>query len=283
MEQNTGTVIQNEEPVKRVSKKEIILISLIVIFLLTSLVLGYLYLMELNEEDNLSDVNINVPVEDAETSENIEVTRFDDGTIATKTAWEYSPTPTVKATASEGWELKTKIYEKISNFATEIPESEMIIGDVSFQIFKGNELVAFLSYVTDTGGAGGIFYNFPDSDPEIYESMLEKSEEEDSSISVVEVDEGEYSLFNLFGLEVRRVGNVYMPNVNEKDTYYFTNPLDPIMFYFGQEGPQYEVYYNGEKNDSEVKYMLRVSTTEEMPSEEDLLIVDSILESFEIE
>lgn len=206
-----------------------------------------------------------------------EFSRYDDGSIATKRYWKYSYIPFVNADVPNGWKVKTKVFEETKFLATEIPESEKVEGNLSLEIFKGQELIAYLSYVTDTGGLGGTYINFPDSDPEIYQSMLEASLDEDSFISVTTVKEGEYSKLNIFGREVRRVGMFYVPNINQKDNYYFTNPLEPVLFYFGENGPQYNV--NNERNDANVKYVIRVVHS---LSEEDLLIVDSILESLEL-
>lgn len=214
-----------------------------------------------------------------------EVSEFDDGTIATETYLKYSLIPTVKADVPKGWKVKTIVYKEQINYAATPDESEKIVGDVSIEIYKGTNLIASVVSVTDTGGAGGVYYHFSDSDPEVYESMLQYSIEGDSPIfvvSVVEVNDGEYTKLDLFGLEVRRVDDMYVPNTNEKDTYYFTNPLDPVLLYFEEEGPSYEVYYDDVINlDGVIKYVLWVDTESSL-MEEDLLILDSILDSMEL-
>lgn len=211
-----------------------------------------------------------------------EVSEFDDGTIATETYLKYSLIPTVKADVPKGWKVKTIVYKEQINYAATPDESEKIVGDVSIEIYKGTNLIASVVSITDTGGAGGVYYHFSDSDPEVYESMLQSSTQEDSPISVVEVNDGEYTKLDLFGLEVRRVDDMYVPNTNEKDTYYFTNPLDPVLFYFDEEGPSYELYYDDVISlDGVIKYALWVDR-ESNPTEEDMLIIDSILDSMEL-
>lgn len=211
-----------------------------------------------------------------------EVGDDEEGEIYYEVYWKHSLIPTVKADVPKGWEVKTIVYSNVVNYATDTEESEKIVGDVSIEIYKNGGSMASLSAITDTGGAGGVYYHFPDSDPEVYESMLEASMEEDSLITVREIGEGEYTKINLLGLEVRRVNDVYVPNTNEKDTYYFTNSLDPVLFYFDNTGPSYEVYYNGVINSENIsKFELRIDEANS-PSEEDLLIVDSILDSMEL-
>lgn len=202
-----------------------------------------------------------------------------DGDISQKEYIKYSLIPTIKADLPNSWSIKSITYKE--NITVLDNSNEKILGDVSFEIYKDDKLVADLSAVTDTGGIGGIFYKFQDSDPEILAQMEELTSYPDSSISIVDVNEGEYTKLTLFGQEIRRVGNEYIPNVNEKEEYYFTTPLNPVLFYFGNEGPKYELYYSGKQStDNTPKYSLTVDKGD--ISEEDLLILDSILESMEM-
>jgi len=205
----------------------------------------------------------------------------DDDGIYRKSYSRYSLSPLVLVDVPEGWNVKTKVYEEIFYLATEIPESERYEGLLSVEIYKEDELMGSLSYVGDTGGSGGTYINFPDSNPEIYESMLKASLDESNNIYVKSVNEGEYSKFELFGEEVRRVGHFYVPNINKEDVYYFTNPLDPVLFYFEENGPQYDFYFNNKKDNEHVSEY-DISILADNPSEEDLVIVDSILGSISL-
>ena len=187
--------------------------------------------------------------------------------------FRYDLVPTVEATLPKGWSLKTyngRVEE----------QGEKLTGIVNIEIYKEKELVSEIYAVTDTGGAGGTYYNFQDSDPEISSERLEASLSEDPNVEYIEVGENEYSKLTIFGLESRRIGNDIVPNVNEKETYYFTNPLDPVLFYFEDEGIKYKVFYNNEESlDMESKYGIAIY---DGFSEEDLKELDGILNTLEV-
>jgi len=88
------------------------------------------------------------------------------GEVYSEVYWKYALIPTVEADLPTGWKVKTIVYSEVKNYATGTEESEKIVGDVSIEIYKDGALMASVSSVTDTGGAGGVYYNFPDSDPE---------------------------------------------------------------------------------------------------------------------
>jgi hypothetical protein len=211
-----------------------------------------------------------------------EISRYENGDISSKEYWKYSLFPIVDAEVPDGWSIKSKIYAETVFTATDPVETEKLTGDVSIEIYKGEDLVTSLMAVTGVGGMGGVYYNFPDSDPDKLEDMIEASKKEDSYIEVVNVGVGEYSEVNLFGLEVRRVGLSYVPNIYEGEKEYFSNALEPVLFHFGDEsGPQYKLYYNGElQEDCGDKYILRVLA--DNPTEDDMETVDSILDSMEM-
>ena len=187
--------------------------------------------------------------------------------------FRYDLVPAVKATLPKDWSIKT-LNKRVDE------QGEMLTGIVNIEIFKEKELVSEIYAVTDTGGAGGTYYNFSDSDPEISSEMLEASLSEDPNIEYIEVEENEYSKLTIFGLESRRVGNDIVPNVNEKDTYYFTNPTNPVLFYFENGDIEFKVFYNGkESSDMQPKYGIQVN---EGFSEVDLKELDGILNTLEV-
>lgn len=179
----------------------------------------------------------------------------------------YSLISEIESDMPLGWKIKTQNYI--------ISGSEEIRGLAGIDIYKEKVLVCQISAVTDTGGIGGKYYNFPDSNPSISERMRENSE----LISFIQVGEEEYSNLNIFNTEARRVEYNIVPNIDE-DGRYFTNPLDPVLFYFDNHGPSFEVYYSNTKAEEyESKY--QISLDEEL-KEEDLLLVDKILSSIKL-
>lgn len=212
---------------------------------------------------------------------------------------KFSLTPMVNANIPKGWSVKTTNYRSEKN---PYGKREVVTGNLTIAIYKGRELVASLTAVTGLGGGGGVFYKFPDSKTEeveaFRETMLEAHDEwgETELYRIEEIKEGEYTEIKLFGLRVRRVkgryGPQYLPNTNKVEDGHFTAPTNHPIYFFAEDfkdnGPNHQIhYYNnaGELTDEwqGSAYQLHFNNECEQTcsAEENLLIVDSILNSME--
>jgi hypothetical protein len=219
----------------------------------------------------------------------------------------YTLIPTVIADIPKGWSVKTTNYRKWTTKLTtpydNTEEEQILKGEVSIEIYKEKELVAYLTALTELGGLGGVFYKFPDSDPkevEDFEKEILKSEQEGGLpgiFSIKEVKKDEYTEIDLFGIKTRRLkGNqspIYLPNTNKDEGEHFTAPTNNLIIFLSEDfkdGPSYQVfYYNKEDSKLETNYKgaayllhLNNECGQACLTEENLLTVDSILNSMEL-
>jgi hypothetical protein len=186
--------------------------------------------------------------------------------------------PQVKAQTPQGWSIKTtnKKIEK-SPYVEDI----IVTGLVDILVYKEKELVGGIYSVGDTGGMGALFYKFPNYDPEIYANVENM---DDDIKTVVDVEEGDYTEIEVLGNRIRRVENRYIQNDSENPEEYFGNIGSIFLFSF--DSPLFEYCYDYQAESQEESnlicmdhYVIRI---EDDLEEEDLLILDSILESMEV-
>jgi len=216
----------------------------------------------------------------------------------------YSLIPTVIADIPKGWSVKTTNYRKWVTLKTPYDNADEVVkGEVSIEIYKEKKLMAYLTALTGLGGGGGTFYKFPDSNPnevENFRQAMLKSEEtwgEPGLLSIQEINEGEYTEIDFFGLRTRRVKDKYepkyLPNTNKEEGGHFAAPTNnPINFLIEdfKDGPSFQTYYYNKDNGSlEYSYQghayqlsFKDGCGQTCLTEENLLVVDSILNSMKL-
>lgn len=188
-------------------------------------------------------------------------------------------TPKVVANTPSGWKIQT-LSQKI--MASSDSDDLVIEGLTGIPIYREGELISKIYAVGDTGGMGALFYKFPDYDPEIYESLEVIG---DDFKTIIEVNKGEYTEVELFGENIRRVENRYIQNDSETPEKYFGNI--GTLFHFHFKDPLFEYCYNiseevqQESGINPCSYNYGIYVKEGI-EQEDLIILDSILESMRI-
>jgi hypothetical protein len=185
----------------------------------------------------------------------------------------------VRADLPDGWKIKTESYS--GNFLIENNKeisSQEMKGLTNISVYNGDKLISTIYALVDYGGDGNYITVFPDSDPEVIKNMQE-SFKDVYDYTVVEYKEGEYSELDLFGLEVRRVGNGFFQNMNKTDDGYFAAPLNDLI-YFPEEGPSYKVYNSGElTTKADIKYVIQIDSE---ATEDEVKTLDTIFNSMEL-
>ena len=198
--------------------------------------------------------------------------------------------PQVKAELPEGWSIRTVGMRMVPEHLELDGSTVNIKGLTEINIYKDTNEVSYLIQAPILfGGPITNFYKFPDYDPEMYEDFLSEVEnipetEEGPIWEVTEVKEGEYTETDILGVQVRRVGNVYIPNESSNPEKHFGHLGTLIQFSFDNPVFEYCHYYDVDYQDEREEFCkdTYLIYAKEDLSEEDLLILDSILESMEV-
>jgi hypothetical protein len=179
----------------------------------------------------------------------------------------------VEAELPEGWTIET--YNKHVLNRTVFSD-----GITDIVVLNKGKIIFYLEPISDTGGIGGRYYVFPDSDPQETARNREIGSE---YVEIVEVAEGEYSDYTFFDLHVRRIGHNLVPNVSE-DSNYFSPSLEPILFMF-ENGPYVVLNLLEEDNPltiSDSRWSLYKVYISEKATKKQLKELDQILSSMRI-
>lgn len=254
-----------KEPKKGVSKKVLILVIVVLFILL--LATGAILLYQNGYMDTLLGKEQQKKEEVQETK-----TEEEENTEVTEEPQENTFNgDTVKATLPEGW----TVVEHYNGEGTEsLPKDETYIGLTGLQILNQDREVFAVQAVSGIGFVGCPEYTkFADYNPNHLALNQSMAEEMGDTMNITDYSDTEYIQFDWLGKTFRRIDKIYFYDEEEGNNYFEVGCVNGLLVMEGfnftdSTGYMGEAYFYG---------------ATETATEADLLVVDEILESMELQ